>query len=559
LHAAGKESDIRRALAYCGYQGYHSLHTCPRVQHTRRYLSYIENIMTPFPGIVYTPEGIHSIPTMTPNLQSIVMVDGKQMKEQPSDGEAVSVGSEGLQGSAGGGGDKKAKAKDAQSHGGERGRASGNGDDEEDGSKGSEGTGGGGGGDGGGGRSGDGTEDITDYSPQLISIPFSSTLAIRSNADPTHLPIRFTTTTCADIAINENRKATSPPANSKWPGPWFGVDMTKLHIFTRNAFTNLAPFTLGLAQIRIASSSHPTSIIKLSPEITHTDEDISKVKREQNTVKGGFLTVAMNPNLRLGWTRGITEGVEKTQRRWQIIPQELGAGDGPTGAEKYKAAQWQYIYNGNGGGQGFESVEGENPKPKPSVVFGYSKQVMPNNARSVPELEVTVVACWSLNCTSNSHFVLSLPFRRSKENGEVGKAFPAFLNILHHVSMVVDLGEVGPANSWTVNMDAVDEHTFKGLAEANGPIILQRLAQQVEGTSSDALSSDCEVVIRQAIQGRVAALTERERGGARLLLPPDSFHQPEAGGSSRTGFRTPPPSPRPSSQPSPQSSPGFAN
>jgi len=85
--------------------------------------------------------------------------------------------------------------------------------------------------------------------------------------------------------------------------------------------TYIALFTLGLAQIRHLLRNPYPSLCKLSPEITHTEEDISKVKREQNTVKGGWLTVAMNPNLRLGWTRrGITEGVEKTQRRWQIIP-----------------------------------------------------------------------------------------------------------------------------------------------------------------------------------------------------------------------------------------------
>lgn len=486
----------------------------------------LEPVISPFPGIVYTPGGMHFIPTDTPNLQSMVQGSDEGLGRTTSDGTMSSCGDEGL---GRGGGDVKGQGK-AGNAGGGHGGGNDEGDDDDDDNgagKGSGGPGGGGGGGGAGGAGGDGgRRNDDDHGPRLINIPFTSTLSSRASEDSRHLPIKFTTASCIDITVNENRKADSPPNGSRWSGPWFAVDMTMLDISTHSTSADLSKYTLGLSQIRIMASSCPTSVIKCSPGTTHAEEDTVKAKAERNTMGGAWATFSANPNLRLGGSMSRTTGAERTQRRWEIIAHRLGAGDGPGGAGAHsKGMLWKYAHNKNG--DAFERVAAESFENKPSAVFGFSRA--PHYP--MPLLEVEVVVYWSLSGSTQRsaghswHRDYLQPFRRSKGKGGMGGGggLPAFMNFLHHVSVVVDLGKVARGSSWIVDVDAADEQTVKGLEAAGGSIVFQPLSRVAEkvvaGAPSTVTGSECEIVLRRAVEGRVAALTEGECAGAVPLLP----------------------------------------
>ncbi|KAF8064995.1 hypothetical protein FPV67DRAFT_1501046 [Lyophyllum atratum] len=281
--------------------------------------------------------------------------------------------------------------------------------------------------------------------------------------------------------------------------------MTIFNVSALNGSPDLSEYTLSLSQSRIMASSCPTSVLQYSPDTTHAEENTVKAKKERNTTGGGWFAFSVSPSLRVGGTVGRTEGIEKGRRRWQIIVRQLSAAERTADGGAYsKGMVWQYAYSGDD--RVFKRVTEEGFEHKPTAVFGFKE--VPNH--SAPLLDVSLVVCWSLGATKDGRYT-SRPslLRREKRKNDAGKEIPAFINLLHYVSMVVDLAKVGPGKSWIVDADAEDERTSQTLAEARGPIILKPLY----GTLSNTLTSESEITVRQAVEGRIAGLTQAERAG----------------------------------------------
>ncbi|KAF8074539.1 hypothetical protein FPV67DRAFT_586533 [Lyophyllum atratum] len=416
-HATSKEPIIRDLLMRLEYKGGYSLHAgfneemvhCGQRQE-EIYLvldadvsteigDALEEIFAPFPGIVYTTKGVYRIQTETPRLRSIL--SGENADDRNGEWRVLRT--------------------------------------EEDG----------------GGVGGSEVDD--DHGPVTITIPFSSTISLKAVNAPKGSPTNFTTASCIEIIINKNRKSESPPPELKWPRPWISVDMTALDISTQRSCAELqSKYTFALAQISMLSSLTPASVLQSSPYMTHV-QDTVKPKTEYSICGGIFSALASGLGLLLGLAKSpaVTVTADKTRHRWDIYSQLLGA----AADDHSEGMSWTYLHNGSAGGElkglAAERIELE---PRPTLVLGYD--ISKNHI-----LEVEVVVYWSLNATRSRQSLhpafSSDPFGEGKGEGE--EEIPAFMNFLHHLSVVVDIGNRAPEDPSILIEDAADRPKIKDL------------------------------------------------------------------------------------------------
>ncbi|KAG6852050.1 hypothetical protein C0991_003530, partial [Blastosporella zonata] len=310
--------------------------------------------------------------------------------------------------------------------------------------------------------------------------------------------------------ISNNHKADTPPPDSRWPGPWFKVDLAMLDVTsTRGGSPEFSDYSLGLSQVRIMASTYPSSIIKYSPNIMHAWDDMSKAKADRNIAAGVWGSLSFNPSLRMGGTTSRTTGTERIRRRWDISVHWLTPDDvGKPPEEHIKGMIWKYGFNDCGGM--FERIAAESIEQRPSVVLGLRRK------SPMPVVDIEVINYWSLRCpgpkssTNSRNYLSSL--RRAKTK-DTGSGLPAYLNLLHQVSIVVDLGKVDQGHSWIVDADSIDDSTWQGLMDAGGSIQFQPLLRIAE-TELDAMpDTECKIEITRAVEGRIEPLTEAERTG----------------------------------------------
>ncbi|RDB24571.1 hypothetical protein Hypma_008193 [Hypsizygus marmoreus] len=484
----------------------------------------LEYIFAPFPAIVCTPKETILIPAdisarspVQGQLWDSFSKSGIGNKISDLSNAPVPPSANAGRAFAPAGGNSNGKQPNDAGRGGEGGSGNGrNSGDRGDDGRGTGGSGGGGGGGGGGSNGGDGGDDGGGDD----RIPFTSILSSREDASQP-LPTRFTTASCIDISIDENRFANSFPPDIKCPSPWFSVDMTMLDITTDGGFHSPFRYSLGLSQIRMTASLCPTSVLQYSPNITHAEDDTVQVKAENNKTGGAWATLGAKPSVRIGGTMSHTSGTEITQHRWEIMTHRVNlekSGNRSTEREHKKGILWKYAHND----KSFGREVGHSFGSKPSAIFGYT----PTPHRPMPVLEVEVVTLWSSSGSHSSSARSFFPFRRPGKHA--GDAPPAFTNFLHHVSMVVDLREVDYGSSWVFDVDTLDEETHAGLAKAGGALHFEPMMRTAHKAAYDSsygmVQANCEILIRRAVEGRIAALTDVERIGDALFLSLDQ-HQ----------------------------------
>ncbi|KAG6815675.1 hypothetical protein H0H93_009244 [Arthromyces matolae] len=211
------------------------------------------------------------------------------------------------------------------------------------------------------------------------------------------------------------------------------------------------------------------------------------------------MSLSMNPSLRIDGKIGSLKGVERKQQPWIISSHKPGPGRTSYSKDRGKGRIWKYSRNFKGG---FRPVVTENFDPKPSLIFGLENSPPFN----LPKLEIQGAVFWSIE----KQLLSTL---RSKNKGKRSKAapLPANLNFLHRISMTVDMQELGETRASVIEGELEDE--IPSLPPTGGSVALDTHHLEL---SNDSLSSKVEIVVRQAVEGRVEALTPGESSA----LPP---------------------------------------
>jgi len=98
---------------------------------------------------------------------------------------------------------------------------------------------------------------------------------------------------------------------------------------------------------------------------------------------------------------------------------------------------------------------------------------------------------------------------------------PIFFNFLYQIAVVVDLEKIPNGDSWIMQEMKIDNVKREDLNPSKDPVLLQRTTETAQqdsesGQINDIVSTDCEVVIKTAVEGRVE-LTPEERKGLNIL------------------------------------------
>ncbi|KAG6856836.1 hypothetical protein H0H87_000313 [Tephrocybe sp. NHM501043] len=208
----------------------------------------------------------------------------------------------------------------------------------------------------------------------------------------------------------------------------------------------------------------------------------------------------MNPSIRLDGKVGSTTSTEQVHQPWTI---ESGKAPDTVRADS-NGVLWRYTHNPDGG-----------HRPVRSESFDYATrptmEIALDDALPVafPEIDVEIVILWSIDSKKRIGKLL-FPRRR---NGKSKSELPANLNFLHRVALAVDLRKLhGNVNIIVIDGDVKDE--IPPLSADGGS--KQYTVQQL-GLSSKSLSSNVEIYIEQAIEGRVNGLTRGEKSGEPVL------------------------------------------
>ena len=293
----------------------------------------------------------------------------------------------------------------------------------------------------------------------------------------------------------------SPPPDSKWSGPWFGVDMTGLEV--SSIFVDDRPaYFLSLAQVQVsACSPEPVILLHRSPQHLRTEGDSAKRTVTRNTGFSFGTVLGASPSVQAEYSAGGASGTETGMRRWDVTSHKIMDETQLTGESD--GAVWKYTHNDDV----FSRVEGWSfdHELRPSAVFGFSDVK--------PEVEVKVTAFWS----SEAHTQLTKPrdsfplrWRRAKEQQSV------FANLVYQVAVVVDLENVLDERSWIMPRKTLDSVKRRELSGMKGPIhfdpITAAAKTRSEDQMEDVVSAGWDVSITRGVEER-AGLTAPERTG----------------------------------------------
>jgi len=280
--------------------------------------------------------------------------------------------------------------------------------------------------------------------------------------------------------------------------------MTRLDLTSTTKVKKPAYF-LSFVQTRITAASLRKLDILNSYPNSQPFEETELIKTSHTTSQSAGGEVAMSvsgPAVKAGASGTRTSGVDKTTSQWIVTPD---IDEEVAGAVSGASAIWKYAHN--------DLVSDPvkqcrfNPKFHPRATFGFQ------TIKTEVQVELTVF--WS----SNSNFpepqgklrdLFPVWLRTKKSN-------PIFFNFLHQIAVVVDLEKIPVGDSWTLPEMKTDNIKMEDLDPLKTPVTLERttdIAQQYSesGQIDDIVSTDCEVFIKTAVEGKVE-LTPEERLG----------------------------------------------
>jgi len=370
-------------------------------------------------------------------------------------------------------------------------------------------------------------------------------------------PTQFWFTLVNDTSLQVNEDRSSRPAVSQWPGPCFTVKTTELY-FDSTQVHRPAHF-LSFVQTKIKASSGGELVIVDRYPLPSRETDLVKTTQASSQSVTGELALSINPVAKASMSASQTSGVERSSSRWFVTPRKDSEAGGPVPC---LSAVWKYAHNDV---LFPERVEGYtfDHELRPSAVFGFQT--------IKTEVDVELTSLWSSNRNSResqSRIKDFFPIRwtRTKRNN------PIFFNFLYQIAVVVELAKIPVGGSWTMPEMKTDNVKMEDLDSSKSPVPLERtteIAQQYSesGRIDDIASTDCNVIIKAAVEGRVELTPEERTGvntdallhgrlkslsiGRRSILlqvsqSPDGSSSSSAG---RSAFPTPSPSPSPSPEP----------
>ena len=302
-----------------------------------------------------------------------------------------------------------------------------------------------------------------------------------------------------------NEDQVSRPADSEWRGPSFTVKTTELDLASTQF--NEPAYFLSLVQARIkAASRGKLEVVDRYPTSQPFEEtELIKTSHASSHTVTGELTLSMNLAAKAGTSATRTSGVDRTTSEWDVTPhvyEEVVEG------LRSASAVWKYAHN--------DLVSDPvktwafSPKFRPRAMFGFK-------TIKTSEVEFEVTLFWSSNHNSRES-------RGKRKNSSlrwwpwVKDSHPIFFNFLYQIAVVVDLEKIPDGNSWIMpdmKTDNVKTEDLKSL------VLLGRTTETAEqdsesGQIDDIVSTNCEVVIKTAVEGRVR-LTPEERKGLNIL------------------------------------------
>ncbi|KAG6894392.1 hypothetical protein C0992_006292, partial [Termitomyces sp. T32_za158] len=285
--------------------------------------------------------------------------------------------------------------------------------------------------------------------------------------------------------VTEDNYATASGINEEgvlqWKdGPSLDVKLDRLHV---TSGTN--HYALSLCQVKIQASLCSTSNVKFSPGVVQA-VDSTKTHKEQS--RAGDISLEINPpNLHAGFKRLTIKGTELVQKPWEIKSYALKNG----------CMLWKYVRNVTGA---FPDVTAEDFEDRPTLLLGLDDGPF----LSLPKLEIEVVIFWS--------FLTPLTKRWPRKGCTVPSSLPAHLNFIHRTSVEVDLRSLGGSV-----VKAIDGNVLDQIPEALADGTYKEFPPHKLPLSYKSRSSNMEIVLCQAVKGRIDKLTEEERSNCTVL------------------------------------------
>ena len=256
------------------------------------------------------------------------------------------------------------------------------------------------------------------------------------------------------------------------------------------------------------ASSMPESLTQLDRSPKSSPKEVDFARMITSTSRGFHheMALGMNPTLKSGVSTDQTSGVERSTSRWNIASHpDTDAVDGDPGMES-DIAIWKYVHND----AIFHRVEGWTFDRDicPSVTFWFK--------RIKTDVQVEITAFWSSKHDAQEGKTLRRDFpilwRRAKANKSI------FCNFVYQVEAVVDLEKVPHERSWIMPRKKPHILEKEMLTTTKGPIDLGMSTTVAEkysksGQLEEVLSTNCEVIMKAVVEGRVDALTVTERKG----------------------------------------------
>ena len=298
----------------------------------------------------------------------------------------------------------------------------------------------------------------------------------------------------------------SRPADSEWHGPWFKAHMKRLNV--DSVQVNQCPYFLSFVQTRIMACSRcKLELVDSNPTSPPSDEtDVAKTTYSISRGLGVEVGLGLNPGLKSSISTGRTSGVERITNRWIFTYREEQAALAAIPDTESVSAIWKYAHNDLFSPRLQRCNFRDNLHPKVTIGFQAIKT----------EVEVEVTAFWSSNRPSpespikRREFPIRWPWAKASK--------PIFFNFLYQVAVAVDLENIPYRDSWTMAGIQTNNIKREDLDPSKSPVPFAQtmeIAQQYSesGQIDDIVSTECEVVIKTAVEGRVE-LTAEERTGA---------------------------------------------
>ena len=300
------------------------------------------------------------------------------------------------------------------------------------------------------------------------------------------------------LQVNEDR--SSRPAGSQWLGPCFTVKTTEL-CFDSTQVNQPAQF-LSFVQTRIkASSGGRLVIVDRYPLLSN---DLAQTTQAGSQSVTGELALGMSPAAKVSISAAQTSVVERTASRWIVTPRKYQEAGGPVPG---LSAVWTYAHN---------DILFPDRVERYTFDHGFRPWAMFGFETVETEVEVELMLLWSSNRDSQESqgkikdfFPIKWP--RTK------RSQPLFFNFLYQMAMVVELEKIPVGGSWTMPQMKTDDVRREDLVCSKSPVPLGQtteIARQYleSGQIDDIVLTDCKVVIKTAVEGRVELTPEMRKG-----------------------------------------------